>query len=79
MFPIIIIFFKSKWNSSQHGFIKSKSTITNSVTFLDFVTPLFCSQSQTDSIYFDFSNAFEFFHIQCFFIISAIMDYLAVT
>jgi hypothetical protein len=52
-------FFKSKLNSSQHGFIKSKSTVTNSVTFPDFVTPLFCSQGQTDSIYFDFSNAFD--------------------
>jgi hypothetical protein len=49
---------KSKLNS-QHGFIKSKSIITNLVTFLDFVSPLVCSQGQVDSIYFDFSNAFD--------------------
>jgi hypothetical protein len=52
-------FFKSKLNSSQHGFNKSKSTITNLVIFLDFVTPLVCSQGQVDSIHFDFSNAFD--------------------
>jgi hypothetical protein len=52
-------FFKSKLSSSQHGFIKSKSTFTNLVTFLDFVTPLVCSQGQTDTIYFGFSNAFD--------------------
>jgi hypothetical protein len=52
-------FFKSKLISSQHGFIKSKSTVTNLVTFLDFTTPRACSQGQIDSIYFDFSNAFD--------------------
>jgi hypothetical protein len=55
---ICLFFFKSKLNSCQHGFIKSKSTITNFVTFLDFVTPLVRSQGQVDSIYFAFSNAF---------------------
>jgi hypothetical protein len=52
-------FLKSKLNSSQHGFIKSKSIVTNLVTFLDFVTPIVCSQGQTDSLYFDFSNGFD--------------------
>jgi hypothetical protein len=66
VFEIIILdhiyhLFKSKLNSSQHGFIKSKSTITNLVTFLDFVTLLVCSQGQVDSIYYDFSNAFDIF------------------
>jgi hypothetical protein len=49
-------FLKSKLNHSQHGFIKSKSTVTNLVTFLELVTPLVCSHGQTD---FDFSNAFN--------------------
>jgi hypothetical protein len=35
-----------------------KSTVTRSVTFLDFVTPLLYSQSQTD-IHFDFCNIFD--------------------
>jgi hypothetical protein len=52
-------FLKSKLNCSQHGFIKSKSTVTKLVTFLDFNTPSVCSQGQTDSIYFDFGNAFD--------------------
>jgi hypothetical protein len=43
----------------QYGFIKSKSTITNLVTFLDFLSALVFSQSQTDSVYFDFSNVFD--------------------
>lgn len=42
-------FLKSKLNASQHGFIKSKSTLTNVVTSVDFVTQLVCSQDQTDS------------------------------
>jgi hypothetical protein len=50
---------KSKLNSSQHGFIKSESNVTNLVTFLDFVTPIVCLQGQTDLVYFDSSNAFD--------------------
>jgi hypothetical protein len=36
-----------------------KSTITNLVTYLGFVTPLVSSQSQADAIYFDLSSAFD--------------------
>jgi hypothetical protein len=35
-------------NFSQHGLAKSKSTVTNLVTFLHFVAPAVCSQDQTD-------------------------------
>jgi hypothetical protein len=38
---------------------KSKSTVTNSVTYLDFVTPLIIYQRQAAAIYFDLSSAFE--------------------
>jgi hypothetical protein len=41
-------FLKSKLNNSQHGFIKSESSVTNKVTFLDFVALLGCLQGQTD-------------------------------
>jgi hypothetical protein len=51
--------FKSKFNPSQHGFMKSKSTATNLVTSLDSIALLVYSQKQVDSIYFDFSNAFD--------------------
>jgi hypothetical protein len=37
-------YLKPKLNSCQHGFTKSKSTITNLVTYLDFITPLVSSQ-----------------------------------
>ena len=50
---------KSKLNRFPHGFIKSRSTVTNLVTFLEFTDPLVCSQGQSDSIYFDFTNAFD--------------------
>jgi hypothetical protein len=39
--------------------MKSKSTATNLVAYLDSVAPLVHSQRQVDSIYFDFSNAFD--------------------
>jgi hypothetical protein len=52
-------YFKSKLNPSQHGFMKSKSTAINLVTYLDAIAPLVYSQRQVDSIYFDFSNAFH--------------------
>jgi hypothetical protein len=41
--------------------MKSKYTVTNLVTFLDFITPLVCLYGQTDSIYFDFRNGFHNF------------------
>jgi hypothetical protein len=52
-------YLKFKLNPCQHGFIKSKSTITNPVTYLDFTTPLVSCQSQADTIYFDLSSAFD--------------------
>jgi hypothetical protein len=39
---------KSESNPSQHCSIKSKPAVINVVTFVDFVTPLVCSQGQTD-------------------------------
>jgi hypothetical protein len=53
-------FLKSKFNPSQHGFMKCKFTVTNFIAFLGFGTPLVCSQGQIGSIYFDFSKAFNF-------------------
>jgi hypothetical protein len=44
--------FKRKLNSSQHGFLKVKST-TNLVTYCDFISPIVSSQRQVDSMYFD--------------------------
>jgi hypothetical protein len=52
-------YFKCKLNACQHRFTKSKSTITNLVTYLEFITPLVTSQGQADVIYFDLSSAFD--------------------
>ncbi|PNF43033.1 hypothetical protein B7P43_G08782 [Cryptotermes secundus] len=49
---------KLKLNPCQHGFTKCKSTTTNLVTYLDFITPLVGSQRQVDAIYFDLTSAF---------------------
>jgi hypothetical protein len=54
-------YFTSKLNPNQHDFVKMKSTTTNLVTYLDFISPLVSSQRQVDSIYYDFSSALEFF------------------
>jgi hypothetical protein len=51
--------FKFKLHPSQHGFIKSKSTVTNLVTYLNDVLPSVCSQGQFDCVYFDLSQAFD--------------------
>jgi hypothetical protein len=50
---------KSKFNPHQHELIKSKSTSTNLVAHLDFVTCLVHSHPQVEAIYFDISNAFD--------------------
>jgi hypothetical protein len=51
-------YFKSKLHPSQHGFIKSKSTVTNLITYLNKVTPVVCSQGQMEAVCFDLNQAF---------------------
>jgi hypothetical protein len=46
-------------NPNQHGFTKSKSTVTNLVTFLDFMTPVVRGQRQAGAVYFDLPYAFD--------------------
>jgi hypothetical protein len=53
-------YFTSKLNPNQHGFVKMKSTITNLVTYFDFISPFVSFQRQVDSVYFDCSSAFDF-------------------
>jgi hypothetical protein len=51
-------YFKFKLHPSQYGFIKSKSTATNLLTYsLNSITV--SVSSQNDSIYFDLSLAFD--------------------
>jgi hypothetical protein len=53
----VFYYFKSKLNICQHGFTKSKTTVTNLVTYLDLVNYLVCYRSQVDAIYFNLSSA----------------------
>jgi hypothetical protein len=56
------MFLKSKLNSFQQGFAKSKSTIINLVSIFDFVTHLFV-HTQADAVYSDISNAVILVHM----------------
>jgi hypothetical protein len=49
-----------KLSPNQYGLTKFKSTVTNLVTLLDFVTLVLCGQPQAHVVYFDLSNAFDF-------------------
>jgi hypothetical protein len=50
---------KLKLNSYQHGFLNSKCTVTNLVTYLGYVSDLVTSQCQVDATDFDLSGALE--------------------
>jgi hypothetical protein len=52
-------YFKFKLHPNQHGFVKSKSTVTNLVTYLNDVLPSVRSQGQFDSVYFYLSQAYD--------------------
>jgi hypothetical protein len=52
-------YFKFKLHPNQHGSFKSKSTVTNLVTYLNDVLPSVYSQGHFDSVYFDLSQAFD--------------------
>jgi hypothetical protein len=51
---------KCKLHPNQYGFLKSKSTATYLVTYLNDVTPSVCSQGQFDSVYFDLRPSIKF-------------------
>jgi hypothetical protein len=53
-------YLKFKSSPCQHGFTKSKSTITNLVTYLAFILPLACSRRQDVAIYLNLNSAFDF-------------------
>jgi Reverse transcriptase (RNA-dependent DNA polymerase)/Endonuclease-reverse transcriptase len=55
------IFFsvKSVIPTSQHGFVHGRSTVTNLIEFISFVTKKIEAGAQIDAIYTDFSKAFD--------------------
>jgi hypothetical protein len=48
----------AKFNTNQHGFIRTKSRVTICDVYLH-LTPVVRSQRQADAVYFDLSNAFD--------------------
>jgi hypothetical protein len=54
-------FLRFKSNHFEYGSTKSKSksSITNLITFLDFITHILCFRCQANAIYFDRSRAFD--------------------
>lgn len=43
----------------QHGFVRKRSTVTNLVSFMEYVAPIIENRGQVDVIYFDMSKAFD--------------------
>jgi hypothetical protein len=50
---------KNLMSISQHGFMKNRSTITNLLEYASFVLNSIADGNQVDSIYTDFSKAFD--------------------
>lgn len=50
---------KSQLSPKQHGFLKGRSTVSNLVLFLDYVSDKMDNQDQVDVVYTDFSKAFD--------------------
>ncbi|KAG6442559.1 hypothetical protein O3G_MSEX002405 [Manduca sexta] len=51
--------FKQIISIKQHGFVNSKSTTTNLLTYTNVLCKVFCVKGQVDSIYIDFAKAFD--------------------
>jgi len=49
----------AKFQHCLNCFLKYKSSITRFVLYLDYISPLVCSQSQFDAFHFDLKSSFE--------------------
>jgi hypothetical protein len=58
-FPTIIFIICYKCYCYQHGFTRTKSTVNNLVTFLEFFILVVRGKHQADVVYFELSNAFD--------------------
>lgn len=57
--PLIQRHFQQYASDHQHGFVKSKSTCTNLVTFVEGIAEALDKHDEVDVIYTDFSKAFD--------------------
>ena len=64
---ICLVILNVYWIAVNMVFFKSKSPITV-VSYLDFISPVVCSQHQVDARYFDLSNTFDLVHYTFFYI-----------
>ena len=44
---------------NQHGFVNGRSALSNLLIYNDFIFDAFKGRSEVDSVYFDFSKAFD--------------------
>ncbi|CAK1592771.1 unnamed protein product [Parnassius mnemosyne] len=59
VYPYLSSYFKPYLSENQHGFVKNRSTITNLISYVGFLTEKVDTQLQVDAIYTDFSKAFD--------------------
>lgn len=52
-------YFRRKFSSAQHGFLKGRSVETNLCSFLGYSVPIVLSRCQVDTVYFDMTKAFD--------------------
>lgn len=52
-------YFRRKFSSAQHGFLKGRSVETNLCSFLGYSVPIVLSRGQVDTVYFDMTKAFD--------------------
>lgn len=58
----LIYYLKKYILCNQHGFLRGRSTITNLLSFLEYIVSAFIDSSQVDCIYLDYSKAFDKVH-----------------
>lgn len=59
IYPRIFYLFKHQITPVQHGFFSGRSIVTNLLHFTDYIFEAFQNNHQVDTIFTDFSNAFD--------------------
>ncbi|XP_045450173.1 uncharacterized protein LOC123658926 [Melitaea cinxia] len=59
VYDVLYNHFKSSLSPNQHGFVKGRSTTSNLLEYKSYLCKVFAKCGQVDSIYTDFSKAFD--------------------